>query len=400
MSTLLIVFITFWVLLFIKEKDLFAPWSLTLLVWIFVISGFLSLEHGLFDVTNQFIKGITLWVVSFCTTSYIVFRLTPSYHGPEWAINKPLVKFFALMALALVPFTLYRAIQSAIQMGGNNLMYAMRIQMLDSESGFSLGPLAYFIHVIYTILFISVDTKKKINKYFFAFCMAINFTFFLITMSKLILFIGILSTLYLLYIHKHIKLRTIVLICLAFATIGIVFTQMRTSGDGSTEGTFTFMELIGMYIFSPIVAFCQEHGNTSPVFAYETLRPLYHILEVLGIYHGPVYDGYRPYVDVPIPTNVYTMLAPFFNDFGYPGIVACSIIEAAIIAWVYKKAYTGHTIFRNIYAFLIVIICLQFFDDQFYVGISNILQMSILITICHVQFRWDTNDKWLWKKTN
>ena len=388
LETIILIFIVLWAFLYSRVKDIFSPWSMTLLIWIVIISGYLYVDHGLYKVTEQFGNAVFLWGIFFSLSGYIVYQLTPSYTGPEWAVNRSIVKFFAIMAIFVTPLALYKAVAFAMESGEINIMYAMRTQVVDDDSGFSLGPLAYFEYVVYVLLFISADVNGKLSKKFFIFCMVINFIFFLVIMSKLILFIGFLSTLYLFYVHKRIKLQTIVLLCTAFAVLGLLFTQMRSATDGEADSTFTLMELVGMYIFSPIVAFCYENPGVSQWFGYETFRPFYHILEVLGFNNHGSCEVLRPYVYLPIPTNVYTVLAPFFNDFGYPGVAFFAAVEGAVFSFVYKKASTGHTLARNLYAYFVVVIALQFFDEHFFSGFSKIVQMSGLILLCHLQISW------------
>lgn len=386
--SVLVLFLIIWVLLYYQVRDVFAPWSITALIWIGVIGGYLAIDHGLYKVTDQFSIGILLWVPIYCASSYVMFRLTPSNQKSEWAVNGSIVRGLTILALLLTPYTVYKAVSFAVASGSGNLMYTMREQIIDKDSGFSLGPLAYFVHVIYTLLFVSADVKSKVNKLFFVFCMMLNLCFFFVVMSKLILFIGFLSTLYLFYIHKKVRIRTIVLLCVLFAALGILFTQIRTTSDGDSEATFTLMELLSMYILSPIVAFGYDVGNTSAYFGEETLRPLYHILHAFGLTHVEAGVVDRPYVYVPIPTNVYTMMDPFFNDFGFAGIAFFALVEGAVVGWIYKKAFTGQTIARGVYAYLVAVIALQFFDEQFFLGISNIIQMTLLIAICHIKFVW------------
>lgn len=384
-----------WGVLYYRVRDVFAPWSITLLVWMVILSSYLFLDHGLYRTNDDFALGVGLWCLCFAGVGYVVFRLTPANVGAEWEANDKIVKLFTVAAVIITPFALVKAASFAMASGSSNLMNTMRTQVIDKDSGFSLGPIVYFVHVIYAILLVSADATKRWNKWFFVLCMIVNFLFFFVLMSKLILFIGLLSTLYLSYVHKRISLRTIGIICLLFGFVGLFFTQLRTSSDGDTDTTYTLMDLLLMYVLSPVSAFGLENPCSSPVWGYETFRPIYGILQNLGLYFGPVYDLKRDFVMVPIPTNVYTMMAPFYNDFGVPGIAAMGAVEGGIVAWIYKKGATGHTLARNLYAYLTAVIALQFFDEQFFVGLSNILQMVVLIFICHIKPVWKPKDKFL-----
>ena len=239
----------------------------------------------------------------------------------------------------------------------------------------------YFVHVVYTLLIVSADAEKHWNKWFFLLCLGINLLFFFIIMSKLVLFIGILSTLYLCYVHKRIKLRTIGITMIAFVIIALLFTQTRATSSGDTDDTFTFAELLAMYLLSPIPAFGLENPCSSPIWGYETFRPVYNILSGLGLYHGQLFDLGRVFVAVPIPTNVFTTMSPYYNDFGLQGIAVLGAIEGVSSPLSTKKeAQVTHSPATS-NAFLTAGIALQYFDDQFYLAISNILQMAVLIFI-------------------
>lgn len=394
-----IILILGWIVLYYKVREVFAPWSIMLLVWIAVVSAYAYLDHGLYKTSDDFSPAILLWCSSFSIVGYIVYRLTPANTSPEWETNQTIVKFFTILALIITPVALYKAASFALSSGTDNLMYTMRDQVIDKDSGFSLGPIMYFVHVVYTLLIVSADAEKHWNKWFFLLCLGINLLFFFIIMSKLVLFIGILSTLYLCYVHKRIKLRTIGITMIAFVIIALLFTQTRATSSGDTDDTFTFAELLAMYLLSPIPAFGLENPCSSPIWGYETFRPVYNILSGLGLYHGQLFDLGRVFVAVPIPTNVFTTMSPYYNDFGLQGIAVLGAIEGGIISFIYKKGSTGHTLARNLYAFLTAGIALQYFDDQFYLAISNILQMAVLIFIFHIKPVWKPDQKFLIKQS-
>lgn len=395
LETILVIFIISWIVLFYQVRDIFAPWSITLMVWIVVLIAYLYLDHGLCKTSDDFTPGVMLWCSSFCGLGYIVYRLTPANTEPEWTANRKVVNLFTIVAVMLTPLALYKAATFALEAGTDNLMFAMREQIVEKDSGFSLGPIAYLIHVIYAILLVSADAEKYWNKWFFILCMVINLLFCFVIMSKLVIFIGVISTLYLNYVHKRIKLRTIGMVVGVFIFIGLLFTQIRAASDGDADSTYTLLELLAMYLLSPIPAFGMETACSSPVWGYETFRPFYNFLAGIGMYNGPVFDLDRVFVKVPIPTNVYTTMSPFYNDFGLPGIAVMGAIEGMIVAFIYKKASTGHTVARNLYAYLTAGLALQYYDDEFFLCASSIMQMVILIYICHLKPVWKPDEKFL-----
>lgn len=387
LQAVLILFIVMWVVLYYQVRDVFSPWSITLLLWSAVIAGYLYTDHGLYAVTDQFSKAIVCWCVPFCIVCYLTYRLVPSSESPEWGVNYPMFKGLSLLALLVTPYALYRAVQFASQ-SSNDLMFAIREQAVDSDTGFSLGPVAYIVNLIFALLITSADEREHFNKWILAFCMFLNILFFFLTLSKTFLLTGILSTLYLMYVHQRIKLRTIVIWGLVLGIGGLLFTQVRASADSDSGMAYTFQEILVMYTLSPIVAFCLENPCSSPIWGYETFRPVYHILEGLGLSHVPTFDGKLMFVSVPIPTNVYTMMEPFFNDFGYEGLAAFAAIEAVFVGWVYKKGSTGHTIARGVYAYMVALLAMQYFNDNIILGASNILQFYLCLLLLHYRFVW------------
>lgn len=400
LTSLVILFSLAWCYLFYRWRDVFSPWSLTLLVWVAIILMYQTVDHGLYDTTNQFSYALLLWVSLFTGSSYIAFRLVPSNVEEEWKVNPGTRKFFIVLSVVIAPYMLYKAIGFALQNGSaDNLMYTMREQMIDEDSGFSLGPLAYYIFAIYVMLFVAANERGKTNKAYFFFAMGMGLVFFFVQMSKIILFVCLLSTLYLFYANGKVRLRTIALSMAIFAFLGILFTQLRSAGDGDTDNTFTLMELFSIYVVSPIVAFSYETPNIYDYWGYETFRPLYNILHAMGLTQiAPFNSVVKDFVFVPFPTNVYTMMSPMFHDFGYWGVGIFAMIEGVLMGYVYKKACTGQTILRCLYAYFVAILVLQFFDEQFFIGVSNIIQILILIVLFHVRIVWKSDKSYFFRK--
>ena len=95
------------------------------------------LDHGLYKTSDDFSPAILLWCSSFSIVGYIVYRLTPANTSPEWETNQTIVKFFTILALIITPIALYKAASFALSSGTDNLMYTMRDQVIDKDSGFS-----------------------------------------------------------------------------------------------------------------------------------------------------------------------------------------------------------------------------------------------------------------------
>ena len=346
-------------------------------------------EHGLYQVTSQFLNAVMLWGLTFSLSSYLSFRLTPDYKGETWALNEKVVTIYRIIAYVAAPLVLVKSVAYALSHGGGaDLMYTLREQTIDEDSGFSLGPLAYVLHIVYVLLFVTVD-KDKINKRDFILTFVVSMAFFFGSMSKTTLFVIFVSILYILYARKKITLRPILIFAVAFIVLGLIFTWMRGSTE-ENEMVFTFGDLLAMYTVSPIVAFSYETAESARFFGEYTFRFFNSLMYSLGFSDHQALGPIQEFTRVPIPTNVYTVMAPYFRDFGYKGIFYFSLFEGLLIGWLYNKSESGHNVCRLIYTYIVVLLVLQFFDENIFIGLSNFIQIIILIWLCHVKFEFSS----------
>lgn len=384
---IILVFMTAWGYLFYKYRDVFAPWSVTLLIWSLIMFLYEVVDHGLYSVKPQFVYAIVLWCASLCTASYLSFRLVPAYKGQEWAPNEKIVKFFAIIGLFLMPYLAYKTVSFALANGSvDELVTNLRAQTTgEGDSTFKFGPEIYYQYVACVLLFTAANAKEKINKklLLLAFCMCLCYAIF--TMSKIILFIAIVPLLYLLYENKKISLRPIIIFGVAFLFLGLLFTAFRSNAEDSDV---TMMDLFGMYVVSPIVAFSYESPNVSYFWGEETFQYFYRLLEKLGMTTFQGREALQEFTFLPIPTNVYTVMAPYFRDFGYAGLGVMGVLQGLLFGYIYKKGETGFTLAKLFYAYIVVLLVLQFFDEIFFSSFSNAVLIVILICLFHIKVVW------------
>ncbi|STL73336.1 Spore coat polysaccharide biosynthesis protein spsA [Escherichia coli] len=111
----------------------------------------------------------------------------------------------------------------------------------------------------------------------------------------------------------------------------------------------TFLSILGLYIYSPIIALGQLNEVNSSHFGVYTFRFIYAITNKIGLIKELPVNTILDYSYVPVPTNVYTVLQPFYQDFGYTGI----IFGAVLYGLVYVSLYTAGVRGNNTQALLI-----------------------------------------------
>lgn len=365
----------------ITEKIIFAPWNVTLIVWILVLLMYILVHQQLYSLSMNFVICLVLWVFPFTFTSFFVYKITPPYSKPEWVPYEKHVNIITLIALFLVPFAVVKAIQHALILGSpDSLIATLREQAITPEEN-QLGIVKYFIYVINVLLMIEVN-RRNIRKKRLAITIILCILFFVATMAKLTLSIYLFSALYLLYSNKKISLKPIAITILGLVALIPALFLLRGS---DSSGEVDIMSILLTYSVASIIAFDYITPASSVLWGGTTFRPLYHILSILG-YNYNLPQTLQDFVFVPMITNVYTIMFPFYQDFGKEGVLVFSMILGAILGYIYKKAQTGFTILKYIYAYIFSLLILQFFDELILQGISSILQIVIVLLLCHVKF--------------
>lgn len=369
---------------YMPERQIFSPWNTTLIVWIIILSVYLLVHNELYPVSRQFVYGITIWVITFTLSSVGAFILFPSYKKEPWSVCEKNVDVITIIALVLVPLAVYKAVQHAVMLGSpEGLFYTLREQAIDPEEN-QLGLVKYFVYVINVLLIVEVS-RDKIRKWRLLLVILLCFLFFIATMGKMTLFMYLFTSLYILYEKRKISLKPIFYGSLFLVVLVPLMFFLRSGSDEET-GVELVGNLLVIYTVTSIIAFGNLSPCSSTLWGESTLRFFYGVLNALGINVGTPPPIVQDFCNTPLPTNVYTVMSSYFKDFGYTGIFAFALIEGLLLGAIYKYSKTGNNLMMYLYAYIFTYLVTQFVDEQIFQGLSSIIQMVILILLCHVRF--------------
>ena len=88
-------------------------------------------------------------------------------------------------------------------------------------------------------------------------------------------------------------------------------------------------DVLGIYIYSPLVALGLLENTIH--FGEYTFRIFYAVSYYFGFSELPPQETILDYVNVPFPTNVYTVMQPFYSDFGLLGVFLGAIFYGLFI---------------------------------------------------------------------
>ncbi len=139
---------------------------------------------------------------------------------------------------------------------------------------------------------------------------------------------------------------------------------------------FSLARIFGGYTYSPLVAFgyLREAAIDTPFGA--------HVFRLAYVLYDAVLGGAKPVgslqsmIAVPVWTNVYTIMRPFWLDFGLPGVVAGAAVFGILFGGLYRLAQAGRQWALMLYAGLAIVIVGQFFEDLLFTTLAGQLQFT------------------------
>ncbi len=358
------------------KANLTSPLSLHSTAWFLVsIIGLIAYDEFIeFPLISFY--AILIWYV----TIYFILAtgeiITLSVNSLYYFDNKAFV--CAKYWIFIIPISIYTMweIYNVGTNGSESFFLNLRLaNTLEDYSGekFSVMTAIYPIMIaMFAIICISKTSKKNI--YAIVFWMLL---FCIGTMGKFAVITPILIFLVIRELTKGLdrKKLTIYLPIVATVTILLHFIRMASSDES------TLSSVLGLYVYSPILAFSKlsviSDGNAGEY----TFRFIYAVLNKIGLSETEPAQTILEYAYVPVPTNVYTVMQPFFQDFSLLGVAFGAIVYGLIFAAIYGSAKQGSPVSILIYAVLSVSLFASFFAETLFTNLAGNLKLIICIYI-------------------
>ena len=368
-----------------SKYNIFSPSVITSGIWLAVLLLYTFLGSHLNPLTDKFLSAIDIWVTLFCVSSLFIQALSLSRNNriepSQLARN---IFFYA--SLVTFPLLILHAYEIVKLGTSSNWMADLRSAAVGGIKGINIEDSNPFYVVIWLIsYFIELFYFSKENRMRVAVLFFMYFLFGFITMAKLHFLILILGSLYILYYKKSIKLKYIlvgmVLLCVIFYGIQLLRAKDKANNPGNS--------MIELYLLSPSPAFETVRPASSTKFGENVFRIVYAIEYKLGFTDKEPVDTLLNFVYVGVGTNTYTVLYPFYKDFGVAGIGFFAIFLGLILGYIYNKAEDGDVLFIIIYAFLLTEIIMQYGAEIFFTNLSLNLKRIIIALLPFLISRYE-----------
>ena len=368
----------------IEFGGIFSPWSITLGVWGGMFVLYLFSGDILDPLTSQFYNSISLWIIIFVITSLATFNLLEHKKRvmPLNGIKINTNIYYALFCLLLFlsPMFVYKTWQIVSSFSSDDIMNNVRILAVHGDG---LGVLNYALVISQSVLLVALWRYPQIPKWQLTaiiLCCLLNS---LAIMEKGGIFLVILCSIYVLFERNVIKWRSIIVVGICAILFFYYFNLMRAGEDSDYAKNESLLDFIGMYVMSPPVAYCRVMPEVERQFGTNTFEIIYLFLNRFGIGDFDVHEKVQEFVFVPIGTNVYTIMQPFFRDFGYYGIAFFAWLYGLVSGLLYRLSYNGKPLYICLYTYMVEVLVLQFFQENIFLSmvfVSQIVFFVLLLT--------------------
>ena len=359
----------------------FSPWFLTIAIWGLILGLYYLLDTDLYPITKQFYICFLLWLPIFCLCAIATYMLSSrSDYGMTTGgigFNKSLFIFFFCISLIITPLYVYRVIQIVTMFGTEDLMTNVRTLAVYGEGQ---GILNYSAVINQALFVVALWAHPKIPIWQIVILGLACLMNALAIMEKGTMFFVFVSTMFVLFEKKVIRIRTILTFSILIIILFYIFNLGRAGEDSDYQKEETLFDFFTMYALSPPVAFCQLSPEVIPQFGTNTFETVYLFLQRFGA-DVVVKDKLQEFVFVPVSTNVYTIFQPFFIDFGYRGVAFFAAVYGCLCGFLYRLFRNGNGAGTCLYTYAVDVLLLQFYQENVFLSMIFVLQFTFFIVL-------------------
>lgn len=366
---------------FQKDKSIVSPLFIMPIIWALFLFLYNVVPHGLYGLEEQFLFSLILWISCFVVGGY--FINSPRYDKMNFLqdfslYNKLVFNVYFFIVIITAPLAIMLLVTEAMKVGVE--LFFLKLRMIntgiDEDDTFSLGMLAYVFNFTNIVLLLFTYYKSKVSNFQYYVVLVLQILLGLITLARTNLLVLIISLFIILYFknalkRKHYIIGAVIIFLFIFL---ITFLRGFHETDASQSSEFTTYMFAGMPAFDTIDFKFQEQ------FGSYTFRFYYAVSNALGGKYV-VEKTILPYAYTPELTNVYTVMFPFFKDFGYKGVAFFGLIYGLLINFIYKFSVKNSPLSIIGYAVIFPVLLLQFFGEYLFLNFSTYLQFLIILLI-------------------
>lgn len=362
------------------SRDLFAPFVVGPGMWAVIIGCYYLLPNEFYPVCHEFPMAVCIWMTAFFVASVYTSR---KVHGSVVDLrvaqepNPWIMRAYVAITVTTIPVISAIILWTAFTKDPEAMFRYIRVLSTggsDDVEPIDFGILAYGFSVTFMCLFFVLMYFK--NKWVIGTVIFMNLLVGVVTMAKINFLSVFFTILYLGYVRKVFKLKHFAWGIGGFLVLSFILQTIREYGSDVTVG-----DSLSLYTAASMVCFdYYAEPCTAVHFGENTFRFLYALGHPLGLCAEPI-QTILPFVSIPFLANTYTILYPFYTDFGLFGVGLFAVVYGVIYGYYYKKSQSGGNVELIVYALFLVFLFLEFFAELIFTNLSLTIQYVVLAVL-------------------
>lgn len=373
-------FITFFFLFFILTSgkvDYFSPLSLHVVSWFFVFFIGLFVGNQFYPLTDHIFYCFMIWfctlTLSFLLMYFSQIKIKKIDYKYELKYQKTYIILSIFACVIFIGEIFY------VGMGGPyNFFLNLRLSLFLEEYEGVRYIFAPYFYLLMTPLFAislmcnNTNSLKKITTLW-------QIIFIISSAGKL----AILTTLMIFLVTKYAGVRKKIsviwlsIIMIIFLMASFFVHVIRQSDE---DDSLSMIDLVGGYVFPPLIAL-GELKIGSDVWGEYTFRFYHAVAYKLGLSDNTPVKTLLEYVYIPTPTNVYTVMQPFYQDFGNIGVFFGALFYSIFFSILYFQMKAKRGIYLVIYSLFSINLIFSFFAEILLTNLSLNLYLILFSII-------------------
>ena len=281
--------------------------------------------------------------------------------------------------MVITPLYLYKIMQVVMMFDSSDMLNNIRMLAVYGDENYGFLNYSYVLNQV--LLVVGLWRYPKVPLWQLITIIIASLMSAFAIMEKGMLFFLFAGVLFVLYEKRVIKMRSILISSAVLILVFFLFTTARSyREDADPNEDLTFLDFFAIYVLSPAVAFEYVEEDLTPQLGSHTFQTIYMFLNRFGGDYE-VNAKIQEFVWVPLPTNVYTVFQPFFEDFKYKGVALFAMFYGVFSGLAYRMARNGNSVGKCLYVYVVYVLALQFFQENVMMSIVNVIQFTFFTTL-------------------
>lgn len=355
--------------------DYLSPFSLHVVSWFFVFFVGLFVSQNFYPLTGGIFFKFIVWygvvgiilLVMYLVNGSKKSKIISNIYNLK---NEKILIFFVLIACLI---TFLEVVYVGLS-GPEHFFLNLRLSgFLEDYNGpkYIFTPLLYLIVTPLFAISLMCDNAKKLKKITGFW----QFLFIISTMGKL----AFLTPLMIFFVIKYVgfrsklKFSTMVFSVSILLLVSFVINNIRSSEDSDGQ---EIINLLGVYVYAPLISLGELVPNNQNFGEY-TFRFFYAVFYKIGLNDILPVKTILDYVYVPYPSNVYTVMQPFYQDFGIFGVFYGALFYGVFYSLIYFKVVQKGGIFLVIYSLVSLNLIMSFLGETLITNFTLTLYLIV-----------------------